>query len=110
MNNHQSKHSDHTSSSSYVEYYDVFNNILVLKDLHQMLELNIVKEENKNEALFMNHQLFKKEFLKLSSLDNNIDVKNLGTLLHDTDKSELVEQLEKLWNSFRFLVESLAIS
>ena len=75
-----------------------------------MLELNIVKEENKNEALFMNHQLFKKEFLKLSSLDNNIDVKNLGTLLHDTDKSELVEQLEKLWNSFRFLVESLAIS
>lgn len=75
-----------------------------------MLELNIVKEENINEALFMNHQLFKKEFFKLSSFYNNVDVKNLGVLLHDTDKSELIDQIERLWNSFRILVEGLMIS
>ncbi len=72
-----------------------------------MLELNIVKQENKNEGLFMNHQLFKKEFMKLSIIDHNMDVKNLGSLLHEMEKSELVDQLERLWSSFRSLVESL---
>ena len=94
-------------SSFKIENYDIINDLIVLNEIYTLVSGLIIKEEIKNETLFINHQIFKKELIKLPSLKLFKNAKFYSSLLTDYERKEMIERMEKIWNLFRVIFDSL---
>lgn len=90
-----------------IDHYDIVNDIIVLNELYDLVIGMILKAENKNENLFINHQVFKKEFMKLPNVKLFKNAKVYSKLLVEYDRKILIDGLEKVWTFFRVIFEAL---
>lgn len=88
------------------ENFDVVNNVFVINELYNLIIGLILKEEPKNETLFINHQIFKKEFMKLPNINLLKNTKFYTKILSD-DRKETLERIDKIWSIFRIILDFL---
>ena len=91
-----------------LENFDIVNDITVLTEFYKLIQGIILKEEAKNESLFINHQVFKKELMKLPSMKLFSSAKLYAPLFAEHERRDLIEKVEKTWYYFRLLFEVLS--
>ena len=108
VNSLRSKRDLDTTEMFKYENYDVVNDLIVLNEFYALISGMILKEEAKNESLFINHQVFKKEILKLPSVKLFKAVKIYTPLFAEFERKDLIDKIEKTWYLFRLIFDILA--
>lgn len=91
------------------ENFDIVNNLIVLYEVYNLISGVILKQESKSENLYITHQLFKKEFLKLPSTKIFKNTGIYSKTLNDFDRRELIEKIDKIWTQLRSILDLLSV-
>lgn len=92
-----------------LEYYDVVNSIGFINFIYDYIREMIKKNEERNDALYTYHEMWKKEFYRLPLYQGMRNAKKFSHNFSGWERNDLINRIQMNWNLIKLISDSMVL-
>ena len=100
---------DQMKDSFSIINYDIVNSLCFINLIYEYLRDDIKNKEEKNDALYTYHEIWKREFYRLPVFQGLRKFKKYSNFFNNYDRLDLIQKIQMNWNLIKLISDAILI-
>lgn len=92
-----------------LEYYDIVSSIGFINFIYDYIREIIKKNEERNDALYTYHEIWKKEYYRLPLYQGMRNAKKFSHIFSGWERNDLINKIQMNWNLIKLISDSMVL-